>query len=104
MMTLRHVGILVENLLVAVKTYRRLGFKESAPREILMVQKMTDPEGNTIELVQGNWHPHIAVNWYEDGQGNRIECVRDIRYPEEIRQCNIQRKLHKKEVGHGDHS
>jgi catechol 2,3-dioxygenase-like lactoylglutathione lyase family enzyme len=38
---------------------------------------MTDPEGQTIELVQGNWSPHIAVNWYSDDDGNLIEVVRE---------------------------
>jgi hypothetical protein len=43
------------------------------------VLKMTDLKGNVIELVQGNWHPHIAVNWYEDRDGNYVEVVSDDR-------------------------
>lgn len=61
--------------------------------------KMADPTGKVIELVQGNWHPHIAVNWYDDGQGNRVECVRDIKCPEEIRMDEIERRTKR-----GDHS
>lgn len=30
-----------------------------------------------IELVQGNWHPHIAVNWFEDLDGNYVEVVNE---------------------------
>ena len=74
--TLRHAGVLVKNLESAIEEYRNLGFK---PLEIeeLRVCKMTDGNGNMIELVQGNWHPHLAVNWYEDDSGNYIETVRE---------------------------
>jgi catechol 2,3-dioxygenase-like lactoylglutathione lyase family enzyme len=36
---------------------------------------MRDDEGNVIELIEGNYHPHIAVNWLEDEDGNWIELV-----------------------------
>lgn len=74
--TLRHAGVLVKDLESAIDEYRRLGF---SPLEIetLRVCKMTDGNGNTIELVQGNWHPHLAVNWYEDDSGNYIETVEE---------------------------
>ena len=39
------------------------------------MQKMKDDEGNVIELIEGNYHPHIAVNWLEDEDGNWIEIV-----------------------------
>jgi hypothetical protein len=29
-----------------------------------------------MELVQGRWHPHLAVEWYEDDSGNYIEVVK----------------------------
>ena len=38
---------------------------------------MEDEAGNVIELVQGNWHPHIAVNWYSDPDGNYVEVVNE---------------------------
>jgi catechol 2,3-dioxygenase-like lactoylglutathione lyase family enzyme len=43
--------------------------------ETLLVQKMRDEAGNVIELIEGNYHPHIAVNWLEDEDGNWIELV-----------------------------
>ena len=73
--TLRHSGLLVRDLKRAVKLYRSLGFKPVS-REVLKVVKMIDRKGQTVELVQGNWHEHIAVDWYEDGEGNYIETVR----------------------------
>ena len=77
-MTLRHAGILVKSLEEARATYQNLGFH---PLEIetLRVLKMTDDKGQTIELVESDrgWHPHIAVNWYEDESGNYIETVED---------------------------
>ena len=41
--------------------------------------KMVDATGQTIELVEstGKWHPHIAVNWFEDADGNYIEIVKE---------------------------
>ena len=73
--TLRHAGILVENLEQAISEYWLFGFKPIGPQETLIVQKMQDAEGQKIELVCGNWPAHIAVNWYEDSSGNLIECV-----------------------------
>ncbi len=72
---LRHAGILVKNLEEAKEIYSQLGFRE-VNREKLEVLKMQDEAGNLIELVCGNWHPHIAVNWFDDGQGNYIEEVK----------------------------
>lgn len=73
--TLRHAGILVPDLDEAMELYTALGFK-FLTREKLEVVKMQDEKGELIELVQGeNWHPHIAVNWYEDQGGNYIEVV-----------------------------
>jgi len=76
-MTLRHAGVLVKNLERARKEYEKLGFKTFQPVELLTVLKMIDQDGQVIELVQGNWHPHIAVNWFEDMDGNYIEVVKE---------------------------
>ena len=76
-MLLRHSGILVKNLEKAVNDYRRLGFQKMGKVEKLKVQKMQDEDGRTIELIQGNYHPHIAVNWLEDKDGNWIEIVEE---------------------------
>lgn len=76
--TLRHAGILVKSLDVSEPIYRSLGFR-TISREKLEVLKMEDEKGNMIELVQGNWHPHIAVNWAEDTDGNYIEFVRESK-------------------------
>ena len=74
--TLRHAGILVKDLEKAIQTYQELGYQ---PLEIekIRVVKMTDKNGAMIELVEGKWHPHIAVNWYHDGQGNYVEIVKE---------------------------
>ena len=74
--SLRHAGILVKDLNKARETYIALGF---SPLEVetIRVLKMTDRNGAMIELVEGNWHPHIAVNWFDDGDGNYIEVVKE---------------------------
>jgi len=74
--SLRHSGILVKDLEKAKATYLSLGWLEVS-REKLEVLKMTDLKGNVIELVQGNWPPHLAVNFYDDADGNRIEVVEE---------------------------
>ncbi len=78
MPTLRHVGILVKDLGESAKEYKALGFSQCAHIETLLVLKMKDREGKMIELVQGNWNPHIAVNWVADRDGNLIEVVEKI--------------------------
>jgi hypothetical protein len=65
----------VKNLGKAVATYRKLGFEPVGPPEILRVRKIVDSAGQMIELIEGNYHPHIAVNWLEDEDGNWIELV-----------------------------
>jgi len=73
--TLRHAGVLVRSVERARAMYEKIGWTALEPVEHLRVQKMVDREGNVIELVEGNWHPHIAVNWYADEDGNYIEVV-----------------------------
>lgn len=76
MATLRHAGVLVKDLELARSIYEELGFRPISEIETLRVLKMADKNGAVIELVQGNWHPHLAVNWYEDPDGNYIEFVK----------------------------
>ena len=76
--SLRHAGILVKDLNQARKTYESLGFQALEPVEHLRVLKMTDATGAMIELVEGHWHPHIAVNWYETEDGNYVETVQNL--------------------------
>ena len=45
--------------------------------EILKAQKMRDEYGQVLELIQGNYHPHIAVNWVTDEDGNWMELVEE---------------------------
>ena len=62
---LRHVGIVVKDLGKAIQIYQAMGFKV-VETETIMVAKLEDADGKTFELLQGNWKPHIAVNFYED--------------------------------------
>ena len=78
-MTLKHAGVLVKNLEEAAKIYQTRGFHPVEPIETLRVLNMADANGAMIELVEGNWHPHIAVNWYDDGDGNYIETVKETK-------------------------
>jgi hypothetical protein len=53
----------------------RLGFEKQGQVEALRVQKMIDHNGNVFELFEGNYQPHIAVNWVTDEDGELIELV-----------------------------
>lgn len=88
--TLRHVGILVKSLEESEPVYRALGFLPIS-REKLEVLKMEDLQGNVIELVQGNWHPHIAVNWYADPDQNYVEVVKERQEIEVIDEYRVKR-------------
>jgi len=45
--------------------------------ENLKIVKMEDPGGIVIELFEGNYDPHVAVNvnWFRDEDQNLIEIV-----------------------------
>ena len=73
--SLRHTGILVKSLARSIRDYQAMGFKPIGKIERLKVQKMEDSEGKILELVQGNWSDHIAVNWYRDNNDNLLEVV-----------------------------
>ena len=75
--TLRHVGVKVDSIEQGIRDYTILGFEVCAPVEKVKVQKMKDKNGGMIELIEGNYNPHIAVNWFEDTSGNLIEVVRE---------------------------
>ena len=45
--------------------------------ETFKVAKMVDEKGQVFELYEGNYTPHISVNWYEDLGGNLIEIVKE---------------------------
>lgn len=46
---------------------------------MFIVQKMVDNDGNVVELIEGEYHNHIAVNWIADQDGNWIELVEEIK-------------------------
>ena len=73
--SLRHTGILVKSLARSIRDYQAMGFRPIGKIERLKVQKMQDSEGKILELVQGSWSDHIAVNWYRDNNGNLLEVV-----------------------------
>jgi len=73
---LRHVGWKVTNLDLAIAEYRRLGF-EPLEVETIRLCKLTNKHGLTIELIEGAYDPHLAVNWYRDESGNLFEIVEE---------------------------
>ncbi len=73
---IRHVGLVVKDLKKSIQLYRQLGF-EVIERDILRVVKLRNESGDIIELVKGKWKPHIAINFYEDPDGNLLEMVKE---------------------------
>jgi len=72
---IRHVGVVVKDIKEAERIYKILGFKVVG-RSKLLVTKMEDSKGNLLELVQGKWHPHLAITFYQDPSGNYMEVVK----------------------------
>jgi hypothetical protein len=52
-----------------------MGFKPMGEVENLRAIKLQDDNGAVIELIQGNWHDHLSVNFYEDEDGTFLEVV-----------------------------
>ena len=75
--SLRHVGRKVNDLDSAVDLYRKLGF-EPIEIEHVRVCKITNKHGVCIELIEGNYDEHIAVNFYRDEDNNLYEIVKEV--------------------------
>ena len=73
--TLRHIGIIVSDLEKSQKIYEMMGFDE-IDRENFRVVKMRDEEGSVIELIEGEFHEHVCVNFYETVPGQYLEVFR----------------------------
>lgn len=79
---LRHVGVMSKNLQDSLRFYQMFGFRKLSQRpsveiwhgENLKIQKMVD--GNSmIELVEGNWMPHLALTLTEGTMDDLWEKV-----------------------------
>ena len=63
---IRHTGIVVEDLDVAIKFYEGLGMgienrsEEDWDGKHLKIAKMIDYDEQRLELVQGDWYNHVA--------------------------------------------
>ena len=73
--TLRHIGIIVSDLEKSRQAYGMLGFKEIY-RSNFTVAKMKDANGSIIELIEGEFHEHVCVNFYETEPGQYLEVFR----------------------------
>jgi len=67
-MKLRHFGLVVKDHKETVEFYKRLGFKvikksiEKWLTHDLAIVKMENEKGEILELIIGDWRPHIALN------------------------------------------
>ena len=70
---LRHVGIVVKDLLLMINYYQKLGFKliysdglekthqEYWGNKFIEIAKLQDSNGGIIELIAKSWFPHISL-------------------------------------------
>jgi len=66
---LRHMGLVVRDLKTELEFCRKLGLEKLATRPVteiwkhneLKIMKLRDSGNGLIELVQGDWKPHIAI-------------------------------------------
>jgi len=102
---IRHTGIIVKDIERAVEFYIGLGFfirsknNEVWNNDLFQIIKLEAPDGNIIELIEGNHLPHIAlqvdnisdydshptitkegfkVTFIKDPDGNIIELVQRV--------------------------
>ena len=73
--TLRHIGIIVSDLEKSKEAYEMMGFEE-IHRESFRVIKMRDKEGLIFELIEGEFHGHVCVNFYETESGQYLEVFK----------------------------
>ena len=80
---IRHIGFPVGDIEEAKKFYREFGFAELAygwekwDGKWLRISKMWLPNGGgCIELVQGNWEPHVSIEVEEFPMGVKLSKTR----------------------------
>lgn len=86
---IRHIGIVVEDLSVAIKFYETLGMKVSSRSEEdwdgkhLKIYKMMDYNEQCLELIKGDWYPHVC---FDVDQFNFFGKVlhHKVKHPHEI--------------------
>ena len=69
---LRHVGVMCKNLQESMRFYQQFGFQKMSQRMVmeewagkkLKILKLANP-GGMIELIEGDWKPHIALTLTE---------------------------------------
>ena len=75
---LRHVGWKVQNLEQEIRNWQGMGY-EPLEVESFRTCKMTNKFGMTIELIEGDYDPHVSVNWYRDENDNLFELVEEVK-------------------------
>ena len=69
---LRHVGVMCKNLQESMRFYQQFGFQKMSQKvameewagKKLKILKLANPSG-TIELIEGDWKPHVALTLIE---------------------------------------
>ena len=84
---LRHVGIPVVNLDRSRDFYERLGFRmeswarEKWRRELQVMKLRTRDDSTCLELIEGVWQPHIAIEVESiDPWRNLVEFCKEPAY------------------------
>ena len=74
---LRHVGIQSTDLEHDIRHWQSIGFE---PLEVKTFRccKVTNKFGVTMELIEGDYDPHLSVNWYRDANDNLFELVEKL--------------------------
>jgi len=61
---MRHVCMIVKDSQRAIRWYQKLGFLPSADKDETWGQEQL--EVTKLELIQGNWKPHMALTFQAD--------------------------------------
>ena len=74
---IRHVGVQSTDLERDIKTWQAAGFEPLEVKEFRCC-KVVSKFGVTMELIEGDYDAHLAVNWYRDENDNLFELVEEV--------------------------
>jgi len=71
---IRHVGIQTTDMQRDIELWRSAGFEVMELKQFKCC-KVVNADGLTMELIEGDYDPHLSVNWVRDESDNLFELV-----------------------------
>ena len=74
---IRHVGIQTTDMEQSIEAWRGRGFEPLEVKDFRCC-KVVNKDGMVMELIEGDYDPHISVNWVRDEDDNLFELVEKL--------------------------